>query len=58
MTFSKIMTIVATVTGGVAVAAATGGLGLPAYVGAIATVVSTVAAKLSQSPMAPTEKKQ
>ncbi len=51
--FSRIMTVVATVAGGLAVVAATGGLGLPAWVGVVATVLSTSAAKLSQSPLTP-----
>lgn len=51
--FSKIMTALAAIAGGVAVVAATGGLGLPGYVGVIATVVSTTAAKLSTSPLSP-----
>lgn len=51
--FSKIMTGLAAVAGIVAAIGATGGIAIPGYVVAIATIVSTGAAKLSTSPLSP-----
>jgi hypothetical protein len=53
MNFSKLMTALSAIAGSVAAMGATGGLALPGYVVAIATVVSTIAAKVSQSPVKP-----